>query len=60
MNFMLSRIGRYLTARTLSGILVVMAAVLVSILLIDLVEQMRSIGTRIDLPIWVAVRLTLL
>jgi lipopolysaccharide export system permease protein len=43
----------------LSGVLVVMAAVLVSILLIDLVEQMRSIGTRIDLPLMAAVRLTL-
>lgn len=60
MNFLNSSIGRYLTARMASGIMIAGAGVLVSILLIDLVEQTRSIGTRIDLPLIEAVRLTLL
>jgi lipopolysaccharide export system permease protein len=60
MNFLFSRVGRYLTSRMLSGVLVAMTGVLVSILLIDLVEQMRTVGSRIDLPLLEALRLTLL
>ncbi|HVY85109.1 MAG TPA: LPS export ABC transporter permease LptG [Caulobacterales bacterium] len=59
MGFLSSRVGRYLTSRTLAGVFIALAAVLISILLIDLVEQMRSVGQRIDLPIWEAARLTL-
>lgn len=60
MNFMFSRLGRYITARVLSGIAVALAGVVISILLIDLVEQMRTIGTRTDLGVLDAMRLTLL
>src|ERR1700755_1618966 len=60
MNFMLSRIGRYVTARVCAGIMLAFVGVLVSILLIDLVEQMRSVGTRVDLSLSQALRLTLL
>jgi lipopolysaccharide export system permease protein len=60
MNFLYTRLGRYLIARTLSGVLVVLGGVLISIMLIDLVEQMRTIGSRIDLPLLEALRLTLL
>jgi lipopolysaccharide export system permease protein len=60
MRFLTSRLGRYLTARTIGGVSIALAAVLVSILLIDLVEQMRSIGSRADLSAVDAVRLTLL
>lgn len=60
MGFMLSRLGRYVIVRVAVGILIALCAVLASILLIDLVEQMRTIGTRADLTILEAVRLTLL
>jgi lipopolysaccharide export system permease protein len=60
MGFLSSRLGRYLTGRTLAGVAVAMCAVLVSIMLIDLVEQMRTIGSRADLSAADAVRLTLL
>jgi lipopolysaccharide export system permease protein len=60
MGFMLSRLGRYVIARVTIGILIALFAVLASILLIDLVEQMRTIGTRVDVTLWDALRLTLL
>lgn len=60
MSFMFSRLGRYLTIRGLVGISVALVGVLVSILLIDLVEQMRTVGTRTELTVLEALRLTLL
>lgn len=60
MGFFTSTLGRYLIARVLGGILVSLFAVLVSILLIDLVEQMRSVGSRADLTLLDAFQLTLL
>lgn len=60
MSFLGSRLGVYVLARVLSSIAVALAAVLASILLIDLVEQMRTVGTRSDLSLLEAVRLTLL
>lgn len=60
MSFMLSRLGRYVLARTFVGILIALVAVLASILLIDLVEQMRTVGTRVEISILEALRLTLL
>ena len=60
MSFLFSRLGRYLTLRGLIGILIALAGVLVSILLIDLVEQMRTVGTRTELTVLEALRLTLL
>ncbi len=60
MSFLGSRLGVYVLVRVLSSIAVALAAVLASILLIDLVEQMRTVGTRSDLSLLEAVRLTLL
>jgi lipopolysaccharide export system permease protein len=60
MGFLFSRLGRYVLARVLSGIAIALIAVLASILTIDLVEQMRTVGTRTDISLWEALRLTLL
>lgn len=60
MGFVFSRLGRYILGRIFVGIGIALFAVLASILLIDLVEQMRSVGTRINLGALEAVRLTLL
>lgn len=60
MSFLLSRLGRYVLARMLTGIAIALIAVLASILTIDLVEQMRTVGTRADLSLLEALHLTLL
>lgn len=60
MNFLASRLGLYIIGRVLGGVMIALAGVLASILLIDLVEQMRTVGTRTDLTLLEAVRLTLL
>ena len=60
MGFLSSRLGRYIIMRVCGGIAVALAGVLASILLIDLVEQMRTVGTRTELSLLDAVRLTLL
>jgi len=57
MKFMFSRLGRYIIGRVASGILIALLGVLASILLIDMVEQMRTVS---DLTILEALRLTLL
>jgi lipopolysaccharide export system permease protein len=60
MRFLFSRLGRYIIVRVLTGIAIALIGVLASILLIDFVEQMRTIGTRTDLSPLDAIRLTLL
>lgn len=60
MGFLFSRLGRYVLFRAMLGVGVALFAVLVSILLIDLVEQMRTVGTRTELSLIEALRLTLL
>lgn len=60
MGFLFTRLGRYLIGRVIGGIVIALTAVLASILLIDLVEQMRTIGARAELGPLEAVRLTLL
>jgi lipopolysaccharide export system permease protein len=60
MSFLLSRLGRYVVARVIFGVLIALVAVLAAILLIDVVEQMRDVGARSDLSLAEAVRLTLL
>jgi lipopolysaccharide export system permease protein len=59
-RFLLSRLGVYVMGRLLFGIAIALAAVLASILLIDFVEEMRTVGTRADIGVLSAVRLTLL
>jgi lipopolysaccharide export system permease protein len=60
MGFLFSSLGRYIITRVCGGIAIALIGVLASILLIDLVEQMRTIGTRTELSLLAAVRLTLL
>lgn len=60
MGFLFSRLGWYVTVRGLIGIAVALGGVVVSILLIDMVEQMRTVGTRTELTIVEAIWLTLL
>lgn len=60
MGFLLSRLGRYLFGRALGGVLIALFAVLACILLIDFVEQMRDVGSRVELSVFEAMRLTLL
>jgi len=60
MSFLFSRLGRYVVSRVFGGVLIAMIAVLACILLIDLVEQMRTVGSRTDISLLEALRLTLL
>jgi lipopolysaccharide export system permease protein len=60
MRFLFSRLGLYVFARVFGGIAIALIAVLASILTIDLVEQMRTVGTRTELSLLEALRLTLL
>ncbi len=60
MGFLFSRLGRYIVGRVIGGVAVALAGVLASILLIDLVEQMRTVGARTELSLLDAARLTLL
>ncbi len=60
MTFLFSHLGRYVTGRVIGGVFVALVAVLASILLIDMVEQMRTVGTRAELGMMEALRLTLL
>lgn len=60
MSFMFSRLGRYVVSRVFFGIFVALFAVLAAILLIDMVEQMRTVGTRVEISMLEALRLTLL
>lgn len=58
--FLNSQLGRYLFLRSLLGIAIAFAAVAATILLVDLVEQLRTVGGRVDLSIWQAMGLTAL
>jgi lipopolysaccharide export system permease protein len=60
MSFMFSRLGRYIVGRVFLGVMIALFAVLAAILLIDMVEQMRTVGTRVDISMLEALRLTLL
>ena len=57
MNFLFSRLGFYIIARVVVGVSIALIAVLASILLIDMVEQMRDVT---ELGALEALRLTLL
>jgi lipopolysaccharide export system permease protein len=60
MRFLFSRLGRYVAARIAIGIAIALIGVLASILLVDLVEQMRTVATRTEITVLEALRLTLL
>jgi lipopolysaccharide export system permease protein len=59
-GFLFSNLGRYLFLRSLTGIAIAFAAVTASILLVDVVEQLRTVGSRSDLSLWQAIGLTTL
>jgi lipopolysaccharide export system permease protein len=60
MSFLLTGMGRYLFARTFIGFGIALAAVAASILLVDVVEQLRTIGGQSELSLWGALGLTAL
>jgi len=55
-----SRLGRYLYAQTLKGVGMAMGVVVTLILLIDFVEQTRTVGSRVDVGALTLFQLTLL
>lgn len=60
MDFLFTGLGRYLFLRTLTGFGIALSAVAASILLVDVVEQLRTVGARVDLSLWQALGLTAL
>ena len=58
MSFLLSRLGRYIIARVIGGVMIALIGVLAAILLIDMVEQMRTVGTRVEISMLEALRLS--
>jgi lipopolysaccharide export system permease protein len=60
MKFIFSRLGRYLLAQTLMGILLTLAGVAAAVLLVDVVEQLRTVGARAQLSLLTAIYLTML
>lgn len=60
MSFLFTNLGRYLFLRTLSGVGIALSAVMAVILLVDVVEELRTVGARIDLSLWEAMGLTAL
>jgi lipopolysaccharide export system permease protein len=57
MNFLFSRLGYYIIGKVIIGVAIALVAVLAAILLIDMVEQMRTVS---DIGLLEALRLTLL
>lgn len=60
MRFLFSQMGRYLFTQTLAGIGIALASVGAVILLVDVVEQLRTFGDRVDLSLFEAMSLTAL
>lgn len=54
------RVQRYVFKEALSGLAVVLTVILFTILLIDVVEQFRTVGSRAEIGLGTAVELTLL
>ncbi len=57
---LVSRIQRYVALEVLTGLAVTLSVILCAILLVDVVEQMRTIGARAELSLAGAFQLTLL
>jgi lipopolysaccharide export system permease protein len=57
---MMNRIQRYILRECALGLALVTGILLIAILLIDVVEQMRTVGSDITLPLGAAVRLSLM
>jgi lipopolysaccharide export system permease protein len=54
------RIQRYIFREALMGLLLVLGVIMLAIVLVDVVEQMRTVGTRTEIGIGTAFSLTLL
>lgn len=54
----LNRIQRYVLIQCLFGLALVMAIFIITILLVDVVEQLRTVGGDIDLSPWAAIQLS--
>ena len=52
------RIQRYVFRKYLAGLGLTLGVIVVAILLVDMVEQMRTVGTRTELSLFDAFRLT--
>ena len=59
-RFITTRLGRYLFVQTLVSIGLSLAAVAAAVLLVDVVEQLRTVGARVQLSLPMAVYLTAL
>lgn len=60
MSFTFSRIQRYILRECLSGLALVLGVLLLAILMIDVVEQLRTIGSDVKLSLAGALRLSLM
>lgn len=60
MGFLMSRLGRYLLTETLLGIGLTLLGVSAAVLLVDVVEQLRTVGARAQLSLLTAIYLTML
>ncbi len=60
MSFLFSRLGRYLFGQTMTSIGLTLAAIAAAVLLVDVVEQLRTIGARAQISLLTAVYLTML
>ncbi len=52
------RLQRYVLREYLSALALTLGVIVSAILLVDVVEQVRTVGSRTDISIWIAVRLT--
>jgi len=55
---MLNRIQRYILKECLSGLALVLGIFILAIVLVDVVEQMRTVGTRAEISLGQAIRLS--
>lgn len=56
----LNRIQRYIFGQCVMGLLLVMSIFVITILLVDVVEQLRTVGGDVDLPPQIALQLSLM
>lgn len=54
------RIQRYIFRQSLNGLMLTLGVIVLAIVLVDVVEQMRTVGSRADIDILTAFRLTML
>src|SRR5262249_44581562 len=60
MRFLTSQLGIYIFRKTLAAIGLTLACVAAAVLLVDVVEQMRTVGSRTQLSLFGAIFLTML